>query len=236
MNNNYSNPPDNSDGKGAKDVRNTGSHHSGSSSSTHWTEAVAIPDDGRLIHQYATATVTREAALVRSSPPGDKKMNVYGEDVDNDYVVENAVLLPTTFDLTNGGNRDDLDQRATDEGTRRGLAKAEEEVYEIFRNNCKVPAINNMQDINVNAANENALVQNFREEYGLVQTTTTATIQSMGVTAASPLTSHCGQTTRQEPVFFAGSYGKEYETSEYKTAEYSTSDYETSQYKSVYES
>jgi hypothetical protein len=140
-------------------------------------------------------------------------------------MMQQAVALPSPYVVPNTDERDAYETRL---GSQRGQAKAAQEVANIHRHNRQIiPAINNMHERQIDAANQKAAWHNFREEHGLTQTSATLPME-----ATAPPES---RETTTAPEFYAGTYGKEYQVSEYTTSDYTTTEYETTPYKSVYE-
>jgi hypothetical protein len=212
---------------------------------------VALSDDG---DHAATAAFNRATpfacpeqrrAIVFPSLPVVSAAVVTGGGGDDDFAhsaikntvvdcaiqMQHAVALPSPYVVPNTDERDAYETRV---GSRRGQAKVAQEVANINRHNrLIIPAINNMHERQIDAANQKAAWHNFREENGLTQTSATTTLP-MDAAAAATAPSESRETTTA-PEFYAGTYGKEYQVSEYTTSEYTTTEYETMPYKSVYE-
>ena len=145
------------------------------------------------------------------------------EEEDGDHLQE-AVAVPGAYATP---NVDEEDRRAARLGTELGHLQAQQEVQDILRQNRDIPLRNFAeQQHNREVANPSARVQNYREETGMTQTSSTVPAETCAPTA--PLNT-------KEPEFFMGTYGKDYEVSEYQTGDYETTEYETKPYKSVYD-
>lgn len=165
------------------------------------------------------------------------KYAMYDYSHDDEYVVHEATTgvasLPTNpvpYNTPYTTPYDpDMERRIAQEATRRGRILSEQEIQDIRRINSKADAINNHEQQKVALANQNAFYQNYKEETGLTQTSSTIPYEAVAVPTTRKATS--------EPEYFAGgTYGKTgYEISDYATSTYETKDYECSEYKSVYD-
>ena len=123
----------------------------------------------------------------------------------------------------------DMERRIAEEATRRGRMLSEQEIQDIRRVNYNANAINNHEQQKVALANQNALYQNYKEETGLTQTSSTIPYEAVAIPATSTA-------TREAEYFPGGTYGKGgYEISDYETSTYETTDYKFTEYKSVYD-
>jgi hypothetical protein len=169
---------------------------------------------------FPSLPVTASAATDR----GDNAHSVIKNNVVDGAMMQQAVALPSPYIVPNTDERDAYETRL---GSRVGQAKAAQEVANINRHNREIiPAINNMHERQIDAANQKAAWHNFREEHGLTQTSATLPVDDSAPTESRETTA---------PEFYAGTYGKEYQVSEYTTSEYTTTEYDTTPYKSVYE-
>jgi hypothetical protein len=120
-----------------------------------------------------------------------------------------------------------MERRIAEEATRRGRMLSEQEIQDIRRINCNANAMNNQEQQRVALANQNALYQNYKEETGLTQTSSTMPCVAVAVPAS---------TVKDSEYFAEGTYGKGgYEINEYETSTYETTDYKCTEYKSVYD-
>ena len=180
----------------------------------------------------ATTSATATAAPNVASADGSvvQWVHEYDDDMtrklrDEDQVqgCDTAVAVPLAYDTP---NTTDADRHAARLGTGRGRQHAQREVQDLVRQNRDIPVRNfaERQEI-VELATPRGLVQNYREERGLTQTSATMPKLPPYVPKPPP----------KEPDFFPGTYGKEYQTKEYDTSNYDTTDYDGAPYKSVYE-
>jgi hypothetical protein len=123
----------------------------------------------------------------------------------------------------------EMERRIAEEATRRGHMLSEQEIQDIRRVNYKANAINNQEQLKVALANQNAMYQNYKEETGLTQTSSTIPYEAVAIPTST--------TATREPEYFpGGTYGKGgYEISDYETSTYETTDYKFTEYKSVYD-
>jgi len=212
--------------------------------------AVAIPDDENTSHLPMAQAVpaTESGAVVPSQNPSyasvarappASSVHQLDESSDDDAVakklaanetknsddnhVTEAVALPGAYTTP---NTEEQDRYAARVGTMRGRLQANQEVQDILNHNRTIPVRNFAEQQQIREiANPNALVQNYKEEVGLTQTSATV-----------PKESYVPKPARKEPEFYAGTYGQDYQIGEYQTKDYETTEYETTEYKSVYES
>jgi hypothetical protein len=195
------------------------------------TTPFACPEQRRAI-VFPSLPVVSAAAVTGGGGDDDfSRSSIKNNGVDCALQMQQAVALPSPYVVPNTDERDAFETRV---GSRRGQAKAAQEVANINRHNrLIIPAINNMHERQIDAANQKAAWHNFREEHGLTQTSATTTLPMDAAAAATAPTESLETTTA--PEFYAGTYGKAYQVSEYTTSEYTTTEYETTPYKSVYE-
>ena len=121
------------------------------------------------------------------------------------------------------------DREAARLGSNRGREHAHQEVQDVMRQNRDIGRRNFAErELIVESATPRGLLQNYKEETGLVQTS--ATLPELPPSHAVER-----MPPPREPEYFTGTYGKEYQIGTYQTNEYETADYATTPYKSVYE-
>ncbi len=201
---------------------------------------VAVVESLPMAHaSVATAVPTASMPPTNDNDDDDVKAKyaMYDYSHDDEYVVHEATAgvasLPTNtipYNTPYSTQYDpDLERRIAQEATRRGRMLSEQEIQDIRRINSKADAINNHEKHKVALANQNAFYQNYKEETGLTQTSSTIPYEAVAVPTTSKAAS--------EPAYFpGGTYGTSgYEISEYETSNYDTKDYECNEYKSVYD-
>ena len=161
-------------------------------------------DDNYVVHEGTTGVVS-----VATAPATDSK-------------IPHNTPYTTPYDT-------EMERRIAEEATRRGRMLSEQEILDIRRINFKANAINNHDQLKVALANQNAMYQNYKEETGLTQTSSTIPYEAVAIPA--------GTATTREPEYFpGGTYGKGgYEIADYETSTYETTDYKFTEYKSVYD-
>jgi len=186
-------------------------------------EAVAGIPPARSNNYDANDGKAEAAVSVRVALDDTEAKKWEAEEEDDDYLQE-AVAVPGAYATP---NVDEEDRRAARLGTELGHLQAQQEVQDILRQNRDIPLRNFAEQQHIReVANPSALVQNYREETGMTQTSSTAPAETCAPTAPR---------NTKEPEFFMGTYGKGYEVSEYQTSNYETTEYETKPYKSVYD-
>lgn len=187
------------------------------------TAAAAAPEAAAAARSSHNDNLTAARAYEEVDDAVAKKLAAEDQTEETTASAE-AVAVPGAYTTP---DTDAADRRAARTGTLRGQQQAQREVQELLRHNRDIPVRNfaEQQRI-VESATPRGLVQNYKEETGLTQTS--ATVPKDPPYVAKP--------PAREPEFFAGTYGKEYQMGEYQTKEYETSEYETTPYKSVYES
>lgn len=212
----------------------------------HEADVTVVASAESLPMAYATvATASPVASMpsnnISSSSNDDDdvkaKYAMYDYSHDDSYVVHEATSavpagkVPHNTPYTTPYDAD-MERRIAEEATRRGRKLSEQEIQDIRRINYKAPALNNHEQQKVMLANQNALYQNYKEETGLTQTSSTIPYEAVAI----PTTSAAAAATSEPEYFPGGTYGKGgYEIADYETSTYETKDYKFTEYKSVYD-
>jgi len=152
-----------------------------------------------------------------------------GDDDVDATILREAPTIPSYYDGCTGYNP----QRERDAAllvTRDGLAKTDDEIVDIGKQNRNVYAKNYFVRQDVEVANQRAAVLKRAEETGRTQTSALAAKDLKGGVPPPPA-------PKEDPEHFQGTYGKEYEVAEYQSGyNYDTTEYDVAEYKSIYES